>query len=134
MSKYTSKSSEDELIDMITGGDGSGANSESSNNYKTRAGSKDVYGNKKLKCDDCEPEPEPEPSPEPSKCCNDWVWIIILAIIITIIFLLFAWDGCDMFMSSYVENNGYRLLCRAFIFFIVLVLVLWALSCWLKKC
>jgi len=64
---------------------------------------------------------------------NNWevvVGIIVLAFVITIIFILLAWSSCDMWMTQYIVSPGYRLFAKALLFFIILILIFFALFSW----
>jgi hypothetical protein len=55
---------------------------------------------------------------------NGYIGVLILAIVITIFFLILCYPFVDVWFTSYVPNSTYRWLCRGLIFFILLVIIL----------
>jgi len=53
-----------------------------------------------------------------------FVKVLVLAIIITIIFMILCYPTLDMWLTLYVHDSTYRWLCKSIIFFILLVIVL----------
>ena len=57
-------------------------------------------------------------------CWSGFIRILILAIFVTILFLIFCYPSFDMWLTLYVPNSTYRWLCRGLLFFILLIVVL----------
>lgn len=55
---------------------------------------------------------------------NKYMAVIVIAIIITIIFLILAYPMLDIWMTMHVEDSTYRWLLKALLFFILLVIIL----------
>lgn len=57
---------------------------------------------------------------------NWWKYIevLVMAVVITIFFLILCYPMTDMWMTMYVPDSTYRWLCRGLLFFIILVLIL----------
>ena len=67
------------------------------------------------------------------KTCSDddssrFIGFIILTIIITFLFVLLNTSAFDSICSTQMSNYNYRLACKAFIFFFLVLIVIWAAS------
>lgn len=54
----------------------------------------------------------------------DFVSLLVLVIIITILFLLLSYPTGDMWFTNYIPDSNYRWLARGLIFFIILLILL----------
>jgi len=59
---------------------------------------------------------------------SKYIYVIIIAIVITMIFLILAYPMIDVWMTMYVEDSTYRWLLKSLLFFILLIIILSVVS------